>query len=97
MSGEIAVEQRLVAQAMSVYRWPQRLVNVINRAESKARPTGAENEGRDHDVNTVETASPQEARHRVGTALDQHTAQAKLGEPGKDGRRRNMSAGRRQW
>jgi hypothetical protein len=96
LSREIAIEQRLVAEAMSLYRRPQRLVDVIDRAEGKARPTRAEDEWCNHDVNTVETAGPEKARHRVGAALDQHTAQAKLGEPGKDLRWRNMSVGRRQ-
>ena len=93
LSRQIAVEQHLVVEPVHVHRRAQRLVDTLDRRQREARPAGAEDDRRDHDMQPVETARGEEARHRVGAAFDQHPAQAALGERRKDRRRRDLPVG----
>ena len=64
----------------TVHRRQQCLVDSRNRRQRKARPAGAEDDRRDHDMQPVEASRCQETRHRIGAAFDQHAAHAPLGK-----------------
>jgi hypothetical protein len=81
---------------MGMHWWPQRFLDAIDRAEHKARATGAEDERRDHHMQTIETPGAEKARNRFGAAFDEDTAQPEAGEAGKDCGRCNISVCRRQ-
>jgi hypothetical protein len=61
LSPQIAIKQHLAAQLMDL-RWrPQRFLHALYRRKIKARPTIADDDGRNHDVQPVETVGDQEA------------------------------------
>src|SRR4029078_7826826 len=76
LSAEIAVQQHVAAEKMHAHGRRQRLVNAIDRRQGWAGSSRAENDGSDHDVQPVETASGDKARHRISAAFDQEAAEA---------------------
>ena len=93
LSRQVAVEQHLVVEPVHAHRRAQRLVDARDRRQREARPAGAEDDRRDHDVQPVEALRCKKARHRIGAAFDQDAAQAALGERRQDCGRRDLAVG----
>jgi glycosyltransferase 2 family protein len=81
---------------MDVHRRVQRLLDAVDRIQNNARLAGAQDDGRDHDVQAVETAGRKKARNRIGAAFDENAAKPEAGKTGKDGCRGNVPVGCRQ-
>ena len=67
---------------MRAHSRAERLVEAIDRAERKARPTCAQDQWGDYHMQTVEAAGLEKTRERIGTTFNQHAAEPTLGKAG---------------
>jgi hypothetical protein len=95
LSREVTIEQHITVELMCAYWRSHRLLQAIDRAERKAWPTGTEDQWGDHHMQTIKAAGLKKTRYGIGTAFDQHAAQAKFGQSSEYNGRRNISICRR--
>src|SRR5262245_7691180 len=73
---EAAFEQEIVAQREAPDLGTERGAHPLDLGQRDARPAGAEDHGRDRDLQAVQAAGGEEARDRDPAALDEHAAEA---------------------
>jgi len=77
-------------------RRSQRLVHPVDLTEKKGGLPIADDDRRDNDVQTIETARRQETRESVRAPFNKHAAPSEFGEAAKDGRWSDVPLERRQ-
>src|SRR5262249_7392289 len=78
--GEIAVEQDVVLDLMHANLHTAGLIGPVERRQLDPGTARAQHDGRDADMQPVETSRRDEARHRIGATLDQDPAHPRAGE-----------------
>jgi hypothetical protein len=80
-----------MVELMCAHWRPHCFLEAIDCTEREAWSTGTKNEWCNHHMQTIQAAGLKKTRHRIRAAFDQHPAQAKFGESGKNYGRRNIS------
>ena len=94
--GQVAIEQDIVLDLVHADLHPVGLIGPFERRQLDPGASRAQHDGRDVDMQPIETSRRDKTRHGIGTALNQHSAHPRTGQRRDDGGRRNVSVLRRQ-